>query len=408
MTVDTSPEQLPWRMVVEPDDLAELCTDLRAAGRFGIDMEFSRERTYYATLELVQVASPDQLAIVDPLRIEDLSPLFDLVADPDVECVFHAGSQDLEIMYQAAEREPRRVFDTQIAAALVGFGDQTRYDILVRKMLNRKLSKHQSTTDWAKRPLSEEQVAYALDDVRYLLPLRDALAERLDKEGRSGWVAEEMQHLEQAATYIKDPESLLRGIKGFGKLDGEQLAILRELAVWRTELAQRRNQPIRWVVPDDVLLAIARRKPSKIEQLTELRRLSQKVAEREGAEILERVKRARSLPSDDRPQVRAFEAEDRVIDAVVELLDVWVRQRAHDTGVAASYLGTRKHITELVRAVRAGTHESDPPELLRGWRRELVGDELVDLAEGRTGIAVDPSTGRVHPVAHPGEARGGA
>lgn len=385
----------PGALVTAPGELEALAGRIRAAGRFGVDMEFRRERTYLAELELIQVAAPAEIAVVDPLAIGDLGPLLELVVDAETEVVLHAGRQDLEIVYELTGCPAQRVFDTQVAAALVGHGDQAPYDVLVRRVLGRKLPKLHTTSDWSRRPLSPEQLAYAVDDVRYLLELRDTLAARLEEAGRSVWAAEEMAYLEDPGTYQSDPDALCRSVKGHGRLEADQLACLRELASWRDDMARRRNLPRRWVVPDDVLVDVARRKPKRLADIEGLRRLPAKIREREGPAMLERVQHALELPPDEWPAPQAARRDEAGSAAAIDLLEVYLRQRADDTGVAVSYLGSRRELAALVRNVRGD--DGLRSKLLDGWRRELVGDDLVEIASGRRALRFDPDAGRVVP-----------
>jgi len=379
-------------MVTDDTALRAVCERLAGAGSFGMDMEFRREKTYLARLDLVQVASVDEVALVDPHADVDLQPLLDLIADPRVEVIVHSGRQDLEIAYELGGVIPANVFDTQIAGALVGFGEQVPYDRLLSSLVGKQIGKLETTSDWSRRPLTERQVSYAVDDVRYLPELRRKLGEELESRGRTEWAAEEMASLHDAATYDRDGSELWRSVSGSGRLKRRELAVLRELAIWREELARRRDLPRRWVLPDDVLLDIARRAPERVEDIETISRLPEKVLKREGAEIVARVRQALDTPQDTWPKP-ASGREDPDVVAAADLLDMFLRIRAAETGVAQTYLATRKDLLAAVRSVRKGSGEQPP--LLRGWRRELVGEDCVRIVQGEVSLRYDPDSGRV-------------
>jgi ribonuclease D len=378
-------------------ELERLAAELRAHGSFGIDMEFQRERTYRPRLQLVQVSLPERPLLIDPLALPDLAPLWDLVADPTVEKIVHAGSQDMEIVWARSGLLPKNVFDTQIAAGLIGLGDQIGYANLISRMLNRRLKKGETITDWSMRPLSKAQVEYALDDVRYLHDVRGRLWERLDALGRASWLREEVEHYEDRGTYERDPATLWMRISRMRSLDRKGLAILRELAIWREEEALRRDEPRGRIVSDETLVEIARRSPKKPEDLRPLRTLHPRELARSGSALVEAVQRGAEVPEAEWPKLDPVQAEDDRFSITVDLLEVVLRARALENEIAPSYLGTRSDIADLIRASRNGKRRSgEEPLLLSGWRRDLVGAELVAFLAGRASLQVDESTGFVH------------
>ena len=252
-------------VITEPKPFAELCERLRAAGSFALDMEFQRERTYWPNLQLLQVGIPGEAAAVDPLAIEDLSPLYTLIADPSLVKIVHAGRQDAEIFYNATETPPRNMYDTQVAAALVGLGEQVGYAALVQKLVGVRIKKTERITDWGRRPLRPAQVEYALNDVIHLHEIKEKLDEDLAKLGRVDWLAEELSFYEQESQYRADPRQLFRKVSGWRGLNRRGLGILRELAAWRESEAQRRDIPRQRVVPDDVLVEVAMRRPGNLD-----------------------------------------------------------------------------------------------------------------------------------------------
>lgn len=375
--------------------------ELRAHGSFGLDMEFQRERTYRPRLHLVQVSLPGEPRLIDPLAIPDLDPLWEVIADPAIEKIVHAGGQDMEIVFARSGLIPRNVFDTQVAAALIGLGDQIGYANLISRMLSKRLKKGETITDWSVRPLSKAQLDYALDDVRYLHELRDRLWNSLSERGRQTWLKEELEHYEDRLTYEKDPRMLWTRISRMRSLDRRGLGILRELAAWREEEAARRDEPRGRIVSDETLVEIARRAPRKPEDLKPLRTFHPRELARSGAAIVETVKKGLAVPDDECPKPDPIRPEDDRFSITVDLLEVVLRARALENEIAPSYLGSRADLADLIESVHGGRGLRTAvrtPLLLAGWRRELVGDELVAFLEGRAALQVDPGTGHVHAV----------
>ena len=272
-----------------------------AAGAFALDMEFERERSYWPKLQLVQVAVPNLVAAIDPLALEDLSPLYDLIADPAIEKITHAGRQDAEIFFLKTGKAPAGIYDTQIAAALVGLGEQVGYAMLVQRLLGVRVIKHERVTDWGRRPLSEAQLEYALNDVRHLLQIRDALNADLRELGRETWFREETAFYSDPDLYRHDPDRLYMKVSRWRSLDRRGLGVLRELVGWREEDGRRRDLPRQRVVPDDVMIELASRRPKRVSDLSPLRRLHPKEIERGGDAIVAAVGRGLALPEAQLP-----------------------------------------------------------------------------------------------------------
>jgi len=257
-------------------DLEAFCHRAREHGSLALDTEFERERTYKPILQLLQAATPEEAVIVDPLALEDLTPLWELVADPEVETILHAAGQDLEIYYDKTRQLPRNLFDTQVAAALVGMGEQPGYADLLRRILKIRLQKHERVTDWGRRPLSDAQLKYALEDVLHLHDLRNYLHTDLEKRGRLTWLSEELSHYESIDNYEVDRRRLWLRVSRHRSLDRRGLAVLRELADWRERTAQRRNIPRQRVVKDEMLVELARRQPKEPDDMRALRHAPQR------------------------------------------------------------------------------------------------------------------------------------
>ncbi len=381
-------------IITTPDALLALAGRLRRAGAFALDMEFERERSYWPKLQLIQVGTYDEAAAVDPLALHDLTPLYDLIADPLVEKVTHAGRQDAEIFYLGSGNPPRNLYDTQIAAALLGMGEQVGYASLVGRVLGNRVEKKERITDWGRRPLSDAQLAYALDDVRYLLPIRDKLNQELEELGRRDWLMEELRFYEDPGLYTQDPDTLYFRVSRWRTLNRRGLGLLRELARWREEEAARRDVPRGRVVADDVMVDIALRKPKRIQDLTPLRRLHPREIEKSGEAILAAIQRGMEVSDSDLPSPPKPPREDPDSAHAVDLLGVLLRLRARDMRIAPSYLGSQKELASLVSWL-SGKRNGNPPPLLSGWRREAVGDDLAALFEGRTRLRMDPESRQV-------------
>lgn len=386
----------PPEVVSEPGPLRDLAAALREAGTFALDTEFERERTYWPKLQLIQVAIDGRCAIVDPLGVPDLDPILDLVLDPAVVKVTHAGRQDAEIFFHLTGKPPQNVYDSQVAASLVGRGDQVSYAGLVQQLLRVRLKKTERITNWGRRPLTPAQLSYAADDVRYLLAVKEALDRELAEHDRFEWLHEELAFYEDPATFDPDPGRLWLRVSGRRSLNRRGLGILRELAAWREEEASRRDVPRNRVVPDDVLVDLAARQPAEETDLRALRRLHPREIERNGNGILAVVKRGMEVPAEDLPEPPRVMRDDPETALLVDLMAVLVRRRAREHRVAGSVFGNQEALSRAVTWL-SGSREEAPPSILRGWRGEIVGASLRDLFEGRLALGVDPETHEVVP-----------
>lgn len=387
-------------LIRTPSELASLATELKSVGRFALDTEFIREKTYRPQLCLVQIATVDKAVLVDPQVTPDLTPLLDLVFDPAVTKVVHAGEQDMEIFYALGRKAARSIYDTQIAAAMAGRGESISYARLVEELTGVRLSKVETFTDWSKRPLRPEQVEYALDDVRYLHRVESLLSSELEGLGRAEWLRDELEFYEAIGTYEKDPTRLYLKIRSAAKLDSRELAVLRELAAWREAEAQQIDWPRGRVLLDESLVELARRGPTTIEQIGAVRGIHPQLIRRSGAEILRRVAIARKLKPEDYPAPIERRANDTELSLVVDLLEVVLRARATQAKIAPAYLASRKDLSELARNVLRGEKElaSTDLALLNGWRRRLAGDALLELLRGDSHVAVNARKSEVEVV----------
>lgn len=379
--------------VANTKDLTALVKRMRKASVVGVDTEFMRERTYFAKLCLIQLATDDECAIVDPLSIDDMSPLCDLLHDTSVMKVLHAGGQDLEIFYRICGVACNPVFDTQVAATLAGFPQQVGYGPLVHEMLGAKLDKGDSYTDWGKRPLTDTQVEYALNDVRYLPEMYRRLTEQLKEGGRIEWLAADFERLADSSSYEVLPEEQWRRVKRISSLNRRQLAVAREVAAWREIEAMRRDVPKRWVIGDESIVEVARRVPSSVEELRDIRGVSDKVGKTAARGLVDAVTRGLAVDEADLPSLAKRKRLPGDVDGAVDLMVALVRLRAREHGVAMPLLAARDDLERLAGGERDGN------ALLEGWRRTMVGNELVELLDG--GLTLSLAEGHLRVVKIP-------
>lgn len=381
-------------LVDKYDDLVAYCTRHQGAPLIAFDTEFVRERTYYPRLEIMQLSIDEEIAIVDCQAIENLEPLWVLLDDTRSEKVLHSGSQDMELIYLESKRLPAPLFDTQIAGSMLGYGLQCGYGKLVHQILGHKVPKGETFSDWSRRPLHPQQIKYAAADVQHLVPLREFMLKKLEQANRVEWVYQECGRWTNPDTFEKaPPEKCYQKIKGRSGLDGESLSVLRSLAAWREEEAQRRNHPPGRVVGDHVLLSLAKGVPSSLDELRNQRGLHANEINRNGDYILRAithgVERAKTdpveIPITRRPRV---EEED---DGLFKILSAVLQIEAEKAKVSPSVLATSQEVKDLIIAFRLGQLNGHP--LLDGWRKSLAGDRLVAVLAGKVSIRVDPESG---------------
>ncbi len=376
-THDTVPDPIPTT-----DDLAATCRRMAAHDHVTIDTEFVRETTFWPVLCLVQIASADEAVLIDPMADGiDLAPLFDLLNDESVIKVFHAARQDIEIFHHLSGRIPHPIFDTQVAAMVLGFGDAIAYDQLVKRTTGAHIDKSSRFTDWALRPLSDKQLAYALADVTHLRDVYARLKAMLDERGRAHWVAEEMAVLTSPATYEVHPEEAWRRLKLRVRKPAE-LAVMQKLAAWRERQARERDVPRNRVLKDDAIYEAAQQRPADQRALSRLRTVH-KGMERSatGAAILDAVAQVKAMDKDDLPAVPRPPNAPEGAGAASELLKVLLKLTAEKYNVAQRVIATSDHLDQIA----AHGEEADVPAM-RGWRRELFGDEALRLLNGEIAL----------------------
>jgi ribonuclease D len=375
------------------EEVAAAAAGARQSGRIGIDTEFMSEGRYRALLCLVQIAVDEpadgqtpRILLIDSLDHVDVTPVAQLLADPAIEVVLHAGRQDVAILRRAWQTEITNIFDTQLAAGFVGASAQTGYGNLLGTMLGRRVGKTASYTRWDARPLTAEQLSYAAEDVAHLLELADEVQRRLRETGRESWAREECRRLE-AASDERDPYSAWERLPRVAQLDPKSRAVARELAAWRERTAAAEDRPVGSVLADPALVELAKRHPSNLNALEHIRGIHPSGIRRRGPAILDAIAdgmKATPIPRDE-PRGRS-DPEDAPLIVLAEAL---LRARALQSALAYELIASRNELELIVAATRRGDPEPDV-RTLEGWRSELVGADLRDLLAGRRAISVGP------------------
>ena len=357
----------------------------RREGRLGIDTEFMPEGRYRPLLCLVQIAVGEDIAVLDPLQGFDPAPLAAVLADPDVEVVLHAGRQDVAILRREWRTDITNVFDTQVAAGFAGFSAQAGYTGLLQDVLRIRLAKSASFTRWDARPLTDEQIRYAREDVEHLFALADELQRRLGDTGRLEWAREEC-HAIEVATDERDPEEVWRRLPRVTGLSAQERAVARELAAWRERTAERDDRPVGSIVRDQTVVELAKRQPADRRALGQIRGIGPEVIRRRGDDLVAAIERGKAAPP-----IRLESGERLNVESVdgpaIALAEALVRARALDAGLAYELIAARADLTPIVVAARRGGPEPRV-RTLEGWRRELVGAELLDLLAGRKRLGI--------------------
>ncbi|HUK61331.1 MAG TPA: ribonuclease D [Stellaceae bacterium] len=381
-------------VIADSRGIAEFCRQQEGAAFITIDTEFMRDRTYWPILCLVQVGGPDGAAALDPLAPGiDLAPLYALLQRPSLLKVFHAARQDIEIFYHLTGVVPAPLFDTQVAAMVCGFGDSVSYETLASRLAGAHIDKSSRFTDWSRRPLTEKQVKYALDDVVHLRQVYDKLAARLAAAGRAHWLNEEMAALTAPATYRLDPAAAWQRLKVRSN-NRRMLALVHALAEWREATAQQRNLPRSRVVRDEQLLEIAAHAPKTADDLAHMRGLGKGFAEsRFGGEILAVVAKTQALPEADYPEPPQRHALPPGLGPLTDLLRVLLKLRCEENDVAAKLVADADDLERI-----AASDDADVPAL-RGWRQEIFGKDALDLKHGRLALT---AAGRRIKLVRPG------
>ncbi|MHA1598977.1 MAG: ribonuclease D [Alphaproteobacteria bacterium] len=371
-------------MITDSGKLAAFCDRLADTPYITVDTEFMRESTYWPILCLIQVAGPDEAKAIDALAPGiDLTPLLELMDNPNVLKVFHAARQDLEIFHKLMGKVPAPLFDTQVAAMVCGFGDSVGYQALALKLAKAHIDKSSRFTDWSLRPLSDKQVDYALSDVTHLRVAYEKLRHMLHENGREEWLDEEMAILNNPVTYAPDPMDSWRRIKAKGAKP-RMLAVLREVAAWRELQARKRDQPRNRILRDESLIEVAHHRPKTVDDLAKTRGLGRRMAEGSaGQSLLDAVKRGIAVADDDCPKLKRKPDLPRGLGPVIDLLKVLLKLKCDESDVAQKLLASSSDV-ELI----AGLGEKADVRAMHGWRRELFGDDALRLRDGKIGFAI--------------------
>ena len=363
-----------------PDALAEFCASLKGCEWLALDTEFMREKTYYPKLCLVQVGVPERCACIDPLALDSLEPLYDLLFDTSITKVLHACSQDQEIFANLAGKVPTPIFDTQMAAPLLGLAEQIGYGNFIHEVLGVSLEKAHARADWSRRPLSSEQLEYAADDVRYLAEAYPQVRDRLAKQGRLAWLEAEFAPYEQLERYQSTPPNAWKRIRGLEKLRPKALSIIQQLAAWREQQAQDKDLPRNWIIKDEIMIDIARLAPQKIDALSAIRGMPPKTVERYGQKLIELV--AAGAGREPQPlQARGRRERPGVQEeALADILHAQLRLLAQQHAINSALIAGRKDLIALIRGEKT--------RLLSGWRREIAGEELLALRDGQRLVSI--------------------
>ena len=374
---------ISYMYIATQENLAAFVERARSSSVLAIDTEFLREKTYYAKLCLLQMATDDEVVIVDPFEMDDLSVLAPLLTDERIVKLFHAAGQDLEIILREVGVLPRPVFDTQIAAALLGHTQQIGYAALVHAECGVSLKKIDSFTDWSRRPLSASQRDYAADDVVYLPRLYAGMRAALEEKGRLHWLDHDFEELSDPARYEANERERFRRLKRVSQLSRRQLSAAREVAAWRELEAQRRDVPRKWVVTDEQIVEACKREARTIDELFMVRGLSDRLSTKDARAVVSLISSALSAPPDTWPELDRCGKSEPNVDAELDLMSALVRLRAKENGIAFPTLASHDDLARVARGYREGV------DLLRGWRRAIVGEELLELLDGRLTLSLD-------------------
>jgi ribonuclease D len=373
-------------IVTDQRALEAHCDQLRSAGFFAFDTEFIRDETYEAALCLIQITTDGTVVLVDPTADVDPRTFWELVIDPSIVTIVHAGKEDFEVCLRMTGQIPRNVFDVQIAAGFVGYGYPLSLLRLVERLVHRRITKAQTLTDWLRRPLTPEQIRYAAEDVLYLPRIYEQLRDEIERADRTAWAQEEFRRFEDPDFYRAPPEARAQRLKGSRKLDGLGLLMLERLIEWREQWAQSRNRPLRAMMRDDVLVEIARRRPKQARDLEVLRGFPQAKNRRVVREILEILEETAKTPKSEWPKPVARREETPMGKAMLDLLSGTMQAICHEERLSWSLLGSSQRVRDLLD-FHAGRLKEKPP-LLQGWRAEFIGQRLLDLLEGRSRLHV--------------------
>lgn len=370
---------MTYQYINSDQALAEFCTSIQHCQYCALDTEFIREKTYYPLLALIQLATENAQACIDPLKIKDFSPLVALLTNPGMLKILHSPSQDLELFHYNFNTLPTPIFDTQVAAAVLGFANQIGYADLVARVCGVQLEKKYTRADWSRRPLTEGELDYAMDDVRYLIEIQQKLTQQLKDKNRLSWVDADFARMSDAQNYQLDVTSLWKRLKGVQKLKGLALNHADQLCRWREQRAMEKDRPRRWIIKDEDIVDIARFKPKTEKELNQIGNLSADYIKKIGAEILQVLARSEQMNAADYPKHSDFIRLDNEQMAQADCLMAMCRVLTDENEIALSSVVSKKEIDELVFGQRDG-------KILQGWRNQMLGQHLVRFLDGELSL----------------------
>ena len=373
----------PIQYIDTPGQLATLCEQIKKEPWLALDTEFLREKTYYPKFCLLQIATPEWVACIDPIALPQLESLFDAIYNPAIVKVFHSCRQDLEIFFQWTGKLPSPIFDTQVAAPLLGFQDNPGYAMLVSSLLSVNLNKAHTRADWSKRPLTEAELEYAADDVIYLCQIYQIMVQKLTALGRIDWLKNDFAELTNPALYKVDPETAWFKIKGKNKLTGKQLSIIQTLAQWREKIAQAEDRPKSWLLRDELLFDLAKLQPETVQELANVRGINERSVNRYGKELCQLITAAKNRPPVPLHEKDRSAKKSQQEEAILDILTALVRVRAEENALNPTILASRKDLEELL------SNDDVECPLLHGWRYTMAGKELLGLLKGELLLGID-------------------
>lgn len=369
-----------FKLIETTEQLQLFIDNIGDVSWIALDTEFLRERTYHAKLCLIQLEANGHRSCIDPLKVSDLGPLVKLLNDKSITKVFHAAHQDLEILMQLSGSVPAPIFDTQVAASVLGYGDQMGYARLIEHMLNIQLSKTQSRTDWTRRPLKQAQLEYAIDDVRYLAQIYPKMLDELQSKERLNWLEKDFLNASNPLTYAVNANERWKKVRGNQVLNRPQLAILRELAEWRENAAERANRPRKWILSDEILLDLSRQQPSNQDEIYEIRGLQHEKTKKHHHVWLELIAKGKHAAEKDWPELPRSKKPSYEQNILIDLLMLVIQVQAKKHGITPSVIATRKHVAKMV--------QSGLSLLSDDWRGELVNEQFTDIMSGKIVLGV--------------------
>ncbi|MDX1976002.1 MAG: ribonuclease D [Rickettsiales bacterium] len=375
------------QIITTQDALITFCDQVSSGDYITVDTEFIRDKTYFPKLCLLQMANDDHAAIIDPLAEGiDLAPVFTLMQNPQIVKVFHAARQDIEIFFLLSGHIPTPIFDTQVAAAVSGFGESVGYESLVNKIVGAEIDKSSRFTDWAARPLTEKQLQYALSDVTHLRVIYKELHQKITETGRMSWLKKEHDFLSNPALYRPDPDNAWKRLK-YGNMRPKNVAILRELAKWREIEAREKNVPRGRIIKDDLLIELAHTAPRKESDILRLRSVDKHLPKHKLDAVLAAVNTALELPNTEWPQLPKAKKPPQNITAVVAMLQLLLKVKADMHNIAAPIIASKDDL----EAIALG---QETP-VLQGWRYDIFGKKAQALIEGKLKISLNPKNKQV-------------